>query len=132
MPEMEYKHVPYSCHHYCCHHDYHHFYILRLLLSAGEPIDKPLYIHRQSCYLFGRERRVADVPLDHPSISKQHAILQYRCAHVTPPPVPPVLTPHPVVLPQSLHWTVWLRAMRHTAVQVHPCEPSPGSCACLL
>lgn len=44
----------------------------------GEPIDKPLYIHRQSCYLFGRERRVADVPLDHPSISKQHAILQYR------------------------------------------------------
>ena len=47
---------------------------------SGEPIDKPLYIHRQSCYLFGRERRVADVPLDHPSISKQHAILQYRFA----------------------------------------------------
>lgn len=48
-------------------------------ILPGEPIDKPLYIHRQSCYLFGRERRVADVPLDHPSISKQHAILQYRC-----------------------------------------------------
>ncbi|KAA6418821.1 MAG: FHA domain-containing DDL-like [Trebouxia sp. A1-2] len=44
----------------------------------GEPIDKPLYIHRQTCYLFGRERRVADVPLDHPSISKQHAVMQYR------------------------------------------------------
>ena len=47
-------------------------------MNAGEPIDKPLYIHRQTCYLFGRERRVADVPLDHPSISKQHAVMQYR------------------------------------------------------
>ena len=35
---------------------------------------------RNSCYLFGRERRVADVPTDHPSCSKQHAVLQYRCA----------------------------------------------------
>ena len=33
---------------------------------------------RNSCYLFGRERRVADVPTDHPSCSKQHAVLQYR------------------------------------------------------
>ena len=33
---------------------------------------------RQSSYLFGRERRVVDVPTDHPSCSKQHAVLQYR------------------------------------------------------
>jgi hypothetical protein len=46
--------------------------------SSGEPFGDPLYIHRQSCYLFGRERRVADVPTDHPSCSKQHAVLQYR------------------------------------------------------
>lgn len=39
---------------------------------------EPLYVHRQSCYLFGRERRVADIPTDHPSCSKQHAVLQYR------------------------------------------------------
>lgn len=32
-----------------------------------------------SSYLFGRERRVADVPTDHPSCSKQHAVLQFRC-----------------------------------------------------
>jgi hypothetical protein len=38
----------------------------------------PLYIHRQTCYLFGRERRVADIPTDHPSCSKQHAVIQYR------------------------------------------------------
>nr|CAD1837480.1 unnamed protein product [Ananas comosus var. bracteatus] len=31
-----------------------------------------------SCYLFGRERRIADIPTDHPSCSKQHAVLQYR------------------------------------------------------
>lgn len=26
----------------------------------------------------GRDRRVADLPVDHPSCSKQHAVLQYR------------------------------------------------------
>ncbi|KAL3503467.1 hypothetical protein ACH5RR_037916 [Cinchona calisaya] len=48
------------------------------VFKAGEPLNEPLYVHRQSCYLFGRERRVADIPTDHPSCSKQHAILQYR------------------------------------------------------
>ena len=37
-----------------------------------------LPIHRQSAYLIGRERLVADIPIDHPSCSKQHAVLQYR------------------------------------------------------
>ncbi|KAL8619039.1 hypothetical protein ACOMHN_020737 [Nucella lapillus] len=37
-----------------------------------------LPVHRQSAYLFGRDRRVADIPVDHPSCSKQHAVLQYR------------------------------------------------------
>lgn len=36
------------------------------------------HISRQSAYLFGRERKVADIPVDHPSLSKQHAVLQYR------------------------------------------------------
>ncbi len=40
--------------------------------------DKPLFVHRQSAYLFGRERKVADIPIDHPSCSGQHAVLQYR------------------------------------------------------
>lgn len=43
-------------------------------LQGGEP----LFVSRQSRYLFGRERRVADIPTDHPSCSKQHAVLQYR------------------------------------------------------
>lgn len=51
----------------------------RLYCFKGEQmLGEPLYLHRQSCYLFGRERRVVDVPTDHPSCSKQHAVLQYR------------------------------------------------------
>ncbi|KAJ6821560.1 FHA domain-containing protein DDL isoform X2 [Iris pallida] len=48
------------------------------VFKAGEVLNEPLYVHRQSCYLFGRERRVADIPTDHPSCSKQHAVIQYR------------------------------------------------------
>ncbi|CAB4066791.1 SNIP1 [Lepeophtheirus salmonis] len=44
-----------------------------------------LYIHRQSSYLLGRDRKVADVPLDHPSCSKQHAALQYRLVQYNKP-----------------------------------------------
>ncbi|XP_047330358.1 FHA domain-containing protein DDL [Impatiens glandulifera] len=48
------------------------------VFKGGEALNDPLYVHRQTCYLFGRERRVADIPTDHPSCSKQHAVLQYR------------------------------------------------------
>ncbi|CAO2833519.1 unnamed protein product [Amaranthus hypochondriacus] len=48
------------------------------VFKGGEVLNEPLYVHRQSCYLFGRERRVADIPTDHPSCSKQHAVLQFR------------------------------------------------------
>ena len=55
-----------------------------------------LHIHRQSAYLIGRDRKVkvltvslavciyillcqvCDLPVDHPSCSKQHAAFQYR------------------------------------------------------
>ena len=52
----------------------------------GKPFETPLPIHRQSCYLFGRERRIADVPTDHPSCSKQQAVIQFRCALSTAVP----------------------------------------------
>ncbi|KAJ8466692.1 hypothetical protein OPV22_029244 [Ensete ventricosum] len=48
------------------------------VFKAGEVLNEPLYLHRQSCYLFGRERRVSDIPTYHPSCSKQHAVIQYR------------------------------------------------------
>ncbi|RNA35111.1 smad nuclear-interacting 1 [Brachionus plicatilis] len=50
----------------------------RLYCFKGET-ELPFYqIHRQSAYLFGRDRLVADIPVDHPSCSKQHAAFQYR------------------------------------------------------
>ncbi|KAI9321851.1 SMAD/FHA domain-containing protein [Dichotomocladium elegans] len=50
----------------------------RLYVFKGpEQIDL-LHIHRQSAYLIGRDRVVADIPVDHPSCSKQHAVLQFR------------------------------------------------------
>ncbi|CAG2056988.1 unnamed protein product [Timema podura] len=50
----------------------------RLYPFKGEKCLQLLHIHRQSAFLFGKDRRVADIPIDHPSCSKQHAALQYR------------------------------------------------------
>lgn len=41
---------------------------------------KVVHIHRMLGVLFGKDRRVADVPTDHPTCSKQHAVLHYRLA----------------------------------------------------
>ena len=41
----------------------------------GDAVDL-LHIHRQSAYLAGRDRTVTDIPLEHPSCSKQHAAIQ--------------------------------------------------------
>ena len=46
----------------------------------GDETLPTLYLHRQSAYLMGRERKVADIPLDHPSVRLQTA---------RRPPVPP-------------------------------------------
>ncbi|GES75564.1 smad nuclear-interacting protein 1 [Rhizophagus clarus] len=50
----------------------------RLYVFKGDKELDILHIHRQSAYLFGRERKVADIPIDHPSCSSQHAVLQFR------------------------------------------------------
>ncbi|CAD5211920.1 unnamed protein product [Bursaphelenchus xylophilus] len=49
-----------------------------LYCMKGEDVMKPFYMHRQSAYLIGRNRKIADFPVDHPSCSQQHAVLQYR------------------------------------------------------
>jgi smad nuclear-interacting protein 1 len=36
------------------------------------------HLHRRSSFLFGRERDIVDIPIEHPSCSKQHAAIQYR------------------------------------------------------
>ncbi|KAJ3404709.1 Smad nuclear-interacting protein 1, partial [Chytridiales sp. JEL 0842] len=50
----------------------------RLYVFKGKDQIDMLHVHRQSAYLLGRERLVADIPVDHPSCSKQHAVLQFR------------------------------------------------------
>ncbi|KAI7872869.1 SMAD/FHA domain-containing protein [Spinellus fusiger] len=50
----------------------------RLYVFKGKEQIELLHIHRQSAYLVGRDRVVIDVPVDHPSCSKQHAVLQFR------------------------------------------------------
>lgn len=50
----------------------------RLYQFKGEQSLPVLHIHRQSAYLIGRDRKICDMPIDHPSASKQHAVLQYR------------------------------------------------------
>ncbi|KAK9238811.1 SMAD/FHA domain-containing protein [Lipomyces kononenkoae] len=50
----------------------------RFYVFKGGDIVDTLTLDQQPTYLFGRDRTVADVPLDHPSCSKQHAVLQYR------------------------------------------------------
>lgn len=50
----------------------------RLYVFASQDRPDIYHISKQSAYLFGREHSIADVPLSHPSCSKQHAVLQYR------------------------------------------------------
>ena len=50
--------------------------------KEGEALDF-IPIHTASAYLLGRDRRVADIPIDHPSCSSQHAVIQFRCVPFT-------------------------------------------------
>jgi len=50
----------------------------RLYQFKGDQSLPTLYVHRQSAFLIGRDRLIADISVDHPSCSKQHAVLQYR------------------------------------------------------
>lgn len=54
-----------------------HVQFVRILFQGDESLPV-IYVHRQSAYLIGRDRKIADFPIDHPSCSKQHAALQYR------------------------------------------------------
>ncbi|CAO3685997.1 unnamed protein product [Umbelopsis vinacea] len=55
----------------------------RLYVFKGDKQIDLLHIHRQSAFMFGRDRVVADIPVDHPSCSKQHAVLQFRYVNET-------------------------------------------------
>ncbi|KAJ9117227.1 hypothetical protein QFC20_000371 [Naganishia adeliensis] len=50
----------------------------RLYVFKGKEQVELIQIHKQSAYLIGRDRIVSDIPVAHPSASKQHAVIQYR------------------------------------------------------
>lgn len=50
----------------------------RLYPFKGAETLPTMYIHRNSGYLIGRERKIVDIPADHPSCSSQHAVIQFR------------------------------------------------------
>uniref|UniRef100_A0A7S2K9N1 FHA domain-containing protein n=1 Tax=Leptocylindrus danicus TaxID=163516 RepID=A0A7S2K9N1_9STRA len=52
-------------------------YVFKKSNDNPEPI-QIMHISKQSAYLFGRDTRVADIVVEHPSLSKQHCVLQYR------------------------------------------------------
>ncbi|KAI1139184.1 SMAD/FHA domain-containing protein [Hypoxylon sp. FL0543] len=50
----------------------------KLFVFKGEDIIDTVPLSRRSCWLVGRELAVVDLPAEHPSISKQHAVIQFR------------------------------------------------------
>lgn len=50
----------------------------RMYVFKGDQELEKLELYTRSCWLFGRERAVVDMPIEHPSCSKQHAVIQFR------------------------------------------------------
>lgn len=51
---------------------------LLYVFKGQETLGDPLRLTQMPFYLFGKDRKVADVPTDHPSCSRQHAVLVFR------------------------------------------------------
>lgn len=50
----------------------------KLFVFKGQDIVDTIELGTRSCWLVGRELAVVDLPAEHPSISKQHAVIQFR------------------------------------------------------
>ncbi|KAK5947973.1 hypothetical protein OHC33_011014 [Knufia fluminis] len=50
----------------------------RMYVFKNDEIVDTIQLSEQSCWLFGREMAVCDIPVEHPSCSKQHAVVQFR------------------------------------------------------
>jgi len=44
----------------------------------GDQTLSTIPIYTQSCYLFGKDKRIADIFLENPTCSHQHAVIQFR------------------------------------------------------
>lgn len=50
----------------------------RMYVFKDSDVLETVEIGERSCWLFGRERAIADFAIEHPSCSKQHAVIQFR------------------------------------------------------
>lgn len=50
----------------------------KLFVFKGADIIETIDLGTRSCWLIGREIAVVDMPAEHPSLSKQHAVIQFR------------------------------------------------------
>ncbi|KFA51135.1 hypothetical protein S40293_04788 [Stachybotrys chartarum IBT 40293] len=50
----------------------------KLFIFKGQDIVDTIDLSSRSCWLVGREMAIVDLPAEHPSISKQHAVIQFR------------------------------------------------------
>jgi len=50
----------------------------KLFVFKGDDVLDTIDLGTRSCWLIGRELAVVDLPAEHPSISKQHAVIQFR------------------------------------------------------
>lgn len=50
----------------------------KLFVFKGSEVVDTVELSPRSCWLIGREMAVVDLPAEHPSISKQHAVIQFR------------------------------------------------------
>lgn len=50
----------------------------RMYIFKGSALLDTVPLHTRSCWLIGREAQVADLLVEHPSTSSQHAVIQFR------------------------------------------------------
>lgn len=50
----------------------------RMFIFKGKDMLDTVHLYQRSCWLMGREQAVVDLLVEHPSISKQHAVIQFR------------------------------------------------------
>ncbi|KAK0268219.1 hypothetical protein LTS00_017614 [Friedmanniomyces endolithicus] len=50
----------------------------RMYVFKQKELLETIYLHERSVWLCGRDKKVTDLFLEHPSISKQHAVIQFR------------------------------------------------------
>jgi smad nuclear-interacting protein 1 len=52
---------------------------MEIIYLQGEAIIDTVLLSERSCWLVGRETAVVDMEAKHPSVSKQHAVIQFLC-----------------------------------------------------